>query len=169
MKVPQRRKDKAEMAGNDLNKLVEQVISDYRLQNQHLQNLQNVQLMPHTSSGRTGAINIEATNETAEVLLHQLATLAKSGVEEPEQERLEMGQPPLLVVANRVRTFTTYFCGLKKDKPIWCYQEFLAARLNFAEAEKMAATLGVDVFALAANERRAVARQGSWRTRIERR
>jgi hypothetical protein len=151
------------MAGNDLNKLVEQVIRDYRSQNQHLQNehLQNVRLCyPHKSSGRTGAIDIESTNET-KVLLHQLAKLAKSGLERPERQRLEIGEPPLLVLPKRVRTFTTYFCGLKKDKPIWCYQEFLAARVSFAEAEKIATTLGAGVFAVPANERRAVARQRS--------
>jgi hypothetical protein len=100
-------------------------------------------------------------HETAEQLLLQL----KKDKEEKaaERGRIELeGKPPLLVLAKRVRTFTTYFCGLKKGKPIWCYQEFLAARLNFAEAEKLATTLGADVFALPANERRAVARQRSW-------
>jgi len=125
---------KAKMAGNDLNKLVEQVISDYRSQNQHLQNeyLQNVRLCnSHTSSGRTGAISIEATNETAEVLLHQLATLAKSGVEEPEREQLEVEPPPLLVLAKKRGSHTMYFCGFKGEKPVWSYGlERLAQRLD---------------------------------------
>jgi hypothetical protein len=79
-----------------------------------------------------------------------------------EQDRIEVEAVSLVVLARQVRTFTTYFCGLKKEKPVWCYQEFLAARLNFAEAEKMATTLGADVFALPATERRAAARQRSW-------
>jgi hypothetical protein len=153
------RAPKKKTPGNDLSELVEKVISDYREQNQITEPHSRVLQMPHTS--RTGAINIESTNETAEILLHQLATLAKSSVEEPE-DRLELGEPPPLVLAKRIRTFTTYFVGMKKDKPVWSYQEFLGARLNFAQAEELAATLGADVFALPANERRAAARQRSW-------
>ncbi len=90
-------------------------------------------------------------HETAEQLLLQLKKDKEEQAE--QQERIEVEEPPLLVLAKRVRTFTTYFCGLKKDKPVWCYQEFLAARLNFAEAEQMVTTLGADVFAMPANFR----------------
>jgi len=100
-------------------------------------------------------------HETCEILLHELAQLAKDGVES-EQERIEVEEPPLLVLAKQVRTFTTYYCGSKKDRPVWCYQESLAQRLDFAQAEKMVTILGDEVFALPANERRAVANRSSW-------
>ena len=102
-------------------------------------------------SERAGAYNLETVHETAEQLLLQLKKDKEEQAE--QQERIEVEEPPLLVLAKRVRTFTTYFCGLKKDKPVWCYQEFLAARLNFAEAEQMVTTLGADVFAMPANFR----------------
>jgi hypothetical protein len=118
---------------------------------------------PHVfqSSARAGAYNLAEVREDASVLLHQLTNLAKDGVE--ESERIEVEDPPLLVLAKRVRTFTTYFVGMKKDKPVFSYQEFLAARLNFAQAEQMVTTLGdTDLFALPASERRAVANRSSW-------
>lgn len=149
--------------GNDqmLNQVVEKLIADYRAQNQITE--------PHSRvlpiSGRAGVYDVDVTNETAEILLHQLTTadLCQSKINvESEQERLEVEEPPLLVLAKQVRTFTTYFCGMKRDKPVWAYQEFLAARFDFAQAEKMVTTLGDGVFALPATERRAVASRKSW-------
>ncbi len=145
------RAPKKKTPGNDLSELVERVISDYRAQNQITEPHSRVLQMSCTSSGRTGAYDIEEQNETAEQLLHQLK---KDKAEKAaEQDRIELEEPPLLVLAKRVRTFTTYFCGMKKEKPVWSYQEFLAARLNFAQAEKLATTLGADVFAMPANFR----------------
>jgi hypothetical protein len=152
---------KAKMAGNDLNKLVEQVISDYRAQNHITESHSRVLQMPHTSSGRTGAIDIESTNETAEILLHRLAKDAKE--REPEQDRIEMEAPPMLVIAKRVKSFVMFFCGFKNEKAIWSYgTDHLAQRFNFNQAEEISAQLGEDVYALPAPERRKAARMSSW-------
>jgi hypothetical protein len=140
---------------SDLDAIVNRLIHEYK-KSHAISDTPSVFRSTYKASERVGAYNLETVHETAEQLLLQLK---KDKAEKAsEQDRIKLEEPPLLVLAKRVRTFTTYFCGLKKDKPIWCYQEFLAARLNFAEAEQMAATLGADVFALPANERRAVAR-----------
>jgi hypothetical protein len=159
-----KKKDKTRMPNNDLTKLVEQTISDYRAQNQITESqITESQCMTHRSE-RSGAYNLESVHETAEILLHQLTQSHLMKDPAPEQKRFDVDgdHPPLLVLARQIRTFTTYFCGMKKEKPVWAYQESLAARLDFAQAEKMVTTLGDGVFALPALERRAVANRRSW-------
>ena len=140
---------------SDLDAIVNRLIHDYK-------KLHAISDTPRVfqSSARAGAYDLAEVREDASVLLHQLTNLAKDGVE--ESERIEVEEPPLLVLAKSRGTFTQYFLGWKRDTPVWSYQEFLAARLDFSEAEKMVSTLGDGVFALPANERRAVANRNSW-------
>jgi hypothetical protein len=119
--------------------------------------------IPLKSSGRSGAYDVEKQNESAEVLLYQLAKLAKGGAEEPERGRLEVEAPPMLIIAKRVKSFLMFFCGFRNDKAVWCYgTDHLAQRFNFNQAKEISAQLGEGVYALPAPERRKAARMSSW-------
>ena len=103
-------------------------------------------------SMRTGVYNLSEVHEDAAVLLHQLMkTTCERRRAEDKPECIEVDEIGLLVLERQKGIQTMYFCGLKKDQPVWSYGlEHLAQRLNFAEAQKLAMEFGQDVFAMPA-------------------
>lgn len=91
---------------SDLDAIVNRLIDEYK-KSHAISETPSVFSSTYRPTERVGAYNLDTVHETAEQLLLQL----KKDKEEKatEQRAIELeGKPPLLVLAKRVRTFTTY-------------------------------------------------------------